>query len=90
MTHVDEGLLVDVHGTNTFGTERIPNGASVLLVGNFPGFYDDDKVQVLGIPAGMRDHLTIGPRHTIIRTVRVFEVSQINKLVEFPPNVREY
>jgi hypothetical protein len=77
---VDEGLLVEVLVPAFSGQERIPADARVLLAGNFPGFYDDDRIQVLGIPAGTRDHVTISPRHTLRTTVRVFEVAQISKL----------
>jgi hypothetical protein len=43
---VDEGLLVQVREprTNVIGGEQIPNGATVLVVGKFPGLYDNDKV----------------------------------------------
>jgi hypothetical protein len=77
---VDEGLLVKVEGTAFSGQERIPDGAYVVLLGNFPGFYDHDKIQVSGIPAGMRDHLRASPNYTLARTVRAYNVVQISKL----------
>ena len=89
--HVVEGLLVEVLVPAFSGQERIPADATVLLLGNFPGFYDDDKIQVSGIPAGMRDHATIKSDkgdYFVRRTVRAFEVAQINKLTEVPSNVR--
>jgi hypothetical protein len=41
---VDDGLLISVRETNSFGTERIPSYSKVLLIGKFPGFYDEDKL----------------------------------------------
>jgi hypothetical protein len=87
---VEEGILIRVHGSPVVGQERIPSGAEVLLLGKFPGFYDNDKVQVLGVLAGTRDHVTLSSRATLHETVRAFEPAQINKLAEFPSNVREY
>ena len=82
---VDEGLLISVRETNAFGTERIPGGAAVLLIGNFPGFYDRDKVQATGCLIGPYEYANvIGSRsHT-----RALKNVSINKLVEFPPHVR--
>src|SRR5437870_7789020 len=41
---VNEGLLVSVRTRNDIiGGEHIPNGTIVLVVGQFPGVYDDDK-----------------------------------------------
>ena len=79
---VNEGLLVRVRETTDFGTERIPNGAIVLLLGNFPEFYDDDKIQATGIPIGRHEYTTVlGSKST----TRAFEVASINKISDLPP-----
>ena len=79
---VNEGLLVTVRETNSFGTERIPNGATVLLIGNFSQFYDDDKIQATGTPVGRHDYTTVlGSK----ASTRAFEASSINKLYDLPP-----
>jgi hypothetical protein len=83
---VDEGLLISVRETNTIGSERIPNRANVLLIGNFPGFYDDDKIQATGTLIGSYEYITVmGSRsHT-----RALKNVSVNKLTEFPSNVRD-
>jgi hypothetical protein len=63
---VDDGLLISVRETNSVGSERIPSYATVLLVGNFPGFYDRDKIQATGTFVGSYDYTTvIGSRSEI-------------------------
>jgi hypothetical protein len=85
MQVVDEGLLVTVRETDNIGAERIPNRATVLVIGNFPGVYDDDKVQVVGRLAGSDEYTTVmGSK----RTVRALTGASVTKLVEFPANVR--
>jgi hypothetical protein len=85
MQVVDEGLLVTVRETDNIGTERIPNRATVLVIGNFPGVYDDDKVQVVGRLAGSDEYTTVmGSK----RTVRALTGASATKLVEFPANVK--
>ena len=81
---VEEGLLIRVHGLAFVGQERIPDGADVLFLGNFPGFYNDDKVQASGILVGQRDHVTLGSHATFRETIRAFEPVQIKKLSLFP------
>src|SRR6266550_256745 len=79
---VDEGLLITVRETNSFGTERIPNGATVLLIGKFPQFYDDDKIQATGAPVGRHQYTTVlGSK----ASTRAFEVQSINKINDLPP-----
>jgi hypothetical protein len=81
MQVVDEGLLVTVRETNTIGTEQIPNRATVLVIGNFPGVYDDDKVQVAGRLVGWNEYTTVmGSK----RTVRALADASVTKLTEFP------
>lgn len=85
MQVVDEGLLVSVRETNTFGTEPIPGGATVLLLGQFSGYFDDDKIQVSGQLIGAHQYTTVlGSK----RTARAVVVSQITKIVQFPSFVR--
>ncbi len=84
---VDEGLLISVREIpNIIGSERIPNRAKVLLIGNFPGFYDDDKIQATGTLIGSYEYTTVvGSRsHT-----RALKNVSVNKLTEFPPNVMD-
>ena len=76
---VDEGLEIRVRGTAFVGQERILDGTHVLFLGSFPGFYDDDRVQAVGIPAGSRDHTTVG-RNIFHSTVRAFEPVKLIKL----------
>jgi hypothetical protein len=76
---VDEGLEIRVSGIAFVGQERILDGTYVLFLGSHPGFYDDDRVQAVGIPAGSRDHTTVGG-NTLHSTVRAFESVQITKL----------
>jgi len=79
---VNEGLLITVRETNSFGTERIPNGATVLLIGKFPQFYDDDKIQATGAPVGRHQYTTVlGSK----ASTRAFEVQSINKINDLPP-----
>jgi hypothetical protein len=85
MQVVDEGLLVSVRETNAIGAERIPHGATVLVVGNFPGVYDDDKVQVTGRQAGSSEYTTVTGAK---RTVRALTSASVTKLTEFPASVR--
>jgi hypothetical protein len=82
---VDEGLLISVRETNSIGSERIPDRATALLVGNFPGFYDRDKVQATGYLVGSYDYATVmgSRRHT-----RALKNVSVTKLTEFPSNVR--
>lgn len=79
---VDEGLLVSVREMNVIGGgEHIPNGATVLLIGNFPGFYDDDRIMTTGFPVGRHEYTTVmGSK----RTARAFLTTHINKLQYFP------
>jgi hypothetical protein len=82
---VNEGLLISVRETNSVGSERIPSYARVLLIGNFPGFYDEDKIQATGRLVGNYDYTTVmgsGSRARALTNVNV------TKLTEFPPNVR--
>jgi hypothetical protein len=53
---VDEGLLISVRETNVIGSERVPSYAKVLLIGSFPGFYDEDKVQAVGSLIGAYEY----------------------------------
>jgi hypothetical protein len=76
---VDEGLKISVSGTAFVGKERILDGTYALFLGSFPGFYDDDRVQAVGIPAGSRDPMTVG-RNTFHSMIRAFEPVQITKL----------
>jgi len=82
---VDEGLLVSVRGTNTVGQERIQNHTIVLLLGKFPDYYDNDKIQATASLIGSHNYTAVWHYK---KTVRAFEVAQINKLTEFPPHVR--
>jgi len=83
---VDEGLLISVRETNSVGSELIPSYSTVLLVGNFPGFYDGDKIQATGTFVGSYDYATVmgSKRHT-----RALKNVSVNKLTEFPSNVRD-
>jgi hypothetical protein len=82
----DEGLLVSVHGTNAVGSEVIPDFATVLIIGKFPGFYDEDKVQVIGRVIGPHEYTTVmGSK----RTARALADAQVTKFAWFPPNVRQ-
>ena len=79
---VNEGLLVRVRETNSFGSERIPDGAIVLLIGKFPGFYDHDKIQATGISVGPYEYTTVlGSKST----TRALEAASINKIYDLPP-----
>jgi hypothetical protein len=82
---VDEGLLISVRETNTIGTEWIPSYATVLVVGKFPGFYDEDKIQALGRLAGSHEDITVRGAK---RTARVLAGASVTKLREFPANVK--
>jgi hypothetical protein len=84
MQVIDEGLLISVRETNTAGTERIPNHATVLVVGKFPGFYDDDKIQAVGRVASAYEYQTVNGSN---RTARALVGASVTKLVEFPSNV---
>jgi hypothetical protein len=85
MNVVDEGLLVSVRETNSIGSERIPNYATVLLIGKFPGFYDEDKIQAVGRLIGAYEYTSVmGSK----RTSRALAGASVTKLVEFPSNVR--
>lgn len=85
MNVVDEGLLVSVRETNSFGTERIPQYAKVLLIGKFPGFYDEDKIQAVGRLVGPYEYTSVmGSK----RTARALAGASVTKLTEFPSNVR--
>ena len=82
---VNEGLLVTVRETNSFGTDRIPNGAQVLLIGNFPGFYDHDKVQATGTPVGLYEYTTVlGSK----ASTRAFQAASVNKIYDLPDWVK--
>ena len=82
---VDEGLLISVRENNSFGSERIPDGASVLILGNFPGFYDHDRVQAVGTFIGSYEYTSVmGSR----RHSRALQNASVTKLTEFPSNVR--
>jgi len=83
---VDEGLLISVRETNSVGSERIPSYATVLLVGNFPAFYDGDKVQATGTFVGSYDYTTVmgSRKHT-----RALKNVSVNKLTDFPSNVKD-
>jgi hypothetical protein len=83
---VDQGLLISARETNSVGSERIPSYATVLLVGNFPGFYDGDKIQATGTFVGSYDYTTVmgSRRHT-----RALKNVSVNKLTEFPSNVKD-
>ena len=82
---VDEGLLVSVRETNSFGTERIPSYAKVLLIGKFPGFYDEDKIQAVGRLVGAYEYTSVmGSK----RTARALAGASVTKRTEFPSNVR--
>ena len=82
---VDEGLLISVRETNSFGTERIPSYAKVLLIGKFPGFYDEDKIQAVGRLVGAYEYTSVmGSK----RTARALAEASVTKLTEFPSNVR--
>jgi hypothetical protein len=83
---VDDGLLISVRETNSVGSERIPSYATVLLVGNFPGFYDRDKIQATGTFVGSYDYTTVIDSRSHTRALKNVSV---NKLTEFPSNVRD-
>jgi hypothetical protein len=74
---VDEGLLVSVLVPAYSRHEVIPAETIVLLVGNFPGFYDNDRIQVTGTLIGSHNYTAVWHYK---KTVRAFEVAQINKL----------
>jgi len=78
---VNEGLLVSVQEMNLIGTERIPNGAPVLLIGNFPGIYDQDKVQATGRLIGSYGYTSIDGAK---RTARALAGASVNKINDFP------
>jgi hypothetical protein len=82
---VDEGLLISVRETNAFGTERIPGGATVLLIGNFPGFCEEDKIQASGTLVGAYQYTTVMRSK---RTAGALAGASVTKLTEFPPHVR--
>lgn len=63
------------------GTERIPNRATVLVIGKFPDVYDDDKVQVVGQLVGSDEYTTVTGSK---RTVRALAGASVTKLTEFP------
>jgi len=79
---VNEGLLVSVRTRNDIiGGEHIPNGTIVLVVGQFPGVYDDDKVQVQGSLIGSHQYTTVmGGR----KTVRAVGGASVTKLNSYP------
>ena len=78
---VDEGLLSSVREMNTFGTERIPEGAPVLLIGKFPGFYDQDKVQAQGTLVSAYEYISI---YGAKKTARALAGASVTKLTQFP------
>ena len=85
MNVVDEGLLISVRENNSFGTERIPSYAKVLLIGNFPGFYDEDKIQAVGRLVGAYEYTSVTGSK---RTAPALAGASVTKLTEFPTNVR--
>ncbi len=85
MNVVDEGLLISVRGNNNFGTERIPSYSKVLLIGSFPGFYDEDKIQAVGRLVGAYEYTSVTGSK---RTARALAGASVTKLTEFPANVR--
>ena len=74
---VDEGLLVSVLVPAYSRHEVIPARTIVLLVGNFPGFYDNDRIQLTGTLIGTHNYTAVWHYQ---KTVRAFEVAQISKL----------
>jgi hypothetical protein len=74
---VDEGLLVSVLVPAYSGQGVIPAGTIILLVGNFPRFYDDDRIQVTGTLVGTHNYTAVW---NYKRTVRAYKVRQISKL----------
>jgi hypothetical protein len=85
LQNLDDGLLISVRETNSVGTERIPDGAPVLIVGKFPAFYDGDKIQAVGKLAGPYEYTN--PRGAK-RTARALTDASVTKLLEFPSHVR--
>lgn len=85
MNVVDEGLLISVRETTLIGTERIPSYSKVLIIGSFPGFYDDDKIQATGTLIGPYEYTSVmGSK----RTARALAGASVTKLTEFPSNVK--
>ena len=66
----DDGLILEV--LYSVGAEQIQNYSYVLIKGSFPGYFDDDRIQVQGIPSGTY-------RGWRGRTVRAFDAASINK-----------
>jgi len=79
---VNEGLLVSVRARNdVIGGEHIPNGTIVLVVGQFPGVYDNDKIQAQGSLMGSHEYTTVmGAK----KTVRAVGGASVTKLNSFP------
>jgi hypothetical protein len=79
---VDEGLLVSVRARDdVIGGEHIPNGATVLILGKFPGVYDHDKIQATGRLMGSHEYTTVmGAKNT----VRAVGDASVTKLTSFP------
>jgi hypothetical protein len=78
---VDQGLLVIVHGSPIGGAERIPEGATVLLMGKFPGIYDQDKVQAQGTLVGSYEYTSVSGAK---KTARALARASVTKLTYFP------
>lgn len=78
--HVTGRLLLRLTEAAVIGQDRVAPDAEMFLSGDFPQFYDDDRVQVVGIQTGVRDSIELSSRHTLQQNVRVFNVLQITKL----------
>jgi hypothetical protein len=76
---VSEGLLVSVRTRNDIiGGEHIPNGTIVLVVGQFSGVYDNDKIQAQGTLIGSHEYTTVMGAKKTVRAVAGASVMKLN------------
>ena len=82
----DDGMLISARKSNAIGTEVIQKYASIFVVGNFQGFYGEDKVQVVGRLAGTYNYRKAD--NYALRNARMLVRAQVTKLTDFPSGVR--
>ena len=82
----DNGMLISARKSNAIGTDVIQKYASIFVVGNFQGFYGEDKVQVVGRLAGAYNYTKAD--NYALRNARMVVQAQVTKLTDFPRGVR--
>jgi len=74
------GVLLRLDEATIVGQDRLAPGDEVFLRGNFPRFYDNDRVQVVAVQTGELDSIRLFGETTLGGNKRVFDVLQIIKL----------